>query len=72
MKKARTRKRDPEMRAYYDFSGGVVGKYADRFPPDTIAVVLARDVAKHFRTSAAVNAVLRAAVKQRAKKKRPR
>ena len=72
MKKAKAKKRDPEMRAHYDFSGGVVGKYADRVPALAVMVVLAPDVAKHFRSPAAVNSALRAVVKQRAKKKRPR
>ncbi len=50
---------DDDMRPEYDFSNGVRGKYAARFPPDTIAVVLAPDVAEYFRTDVAVNRALR-------------
>ncbi len=49
-----------EMRAEYDFSGGVRGKYADRFADGSNVVVLDPDVAKVFRTSTAVNRALRA------------
>jgi hypothetical protein len=31
MKKRRSNRAAPEMRAEYDFSGGVRGKYADRY-----------------------------------------
>ena len=72
MKKARPTKTRSTMRAHYDFSGGVVGKYADRVPALAVMAVLAPDVAKHFRSSAAVNSALRAVVKQRAKKKKKR
>ena len=49
-----------EMRPEYDFSGGVRGKYAGRFAPGTIMVVLDSDVAKVFPDSEAVNRALRA------------
>ncbi len=45
-----------EMRALYDFSGGVRGKYAKRFPA---VIVLDPDVAKVFPTSERVNRALR-------------
>ena len=48
------------MRAEYDFSGAVRGKYASRFPKDTIAVVLDPDVAEMFPDSKSVNEALRA------------
>ena len=47
------------MRAEYDFSKGVRGKYAKRFGKSTIAVVLAPDVAAEFRTAESVNKALR-------------
>ena len=61
MKKA---KKSPsrEMRAEYDFSGGVRGKYARRYAPGTNLVILEPDVAKVFPDSAAVNSSLRALI----------
>jgi hypothetical protein len=61
MKKAskRVSERDT-MREEYDFSGGVRGKYASRFPPDANVVLLDPDVAEVFPDSAAVNDALRA------------
>lgn len=47
------------MRAEYDFSGGVRGKYAGRSGRLGKVVILDPDVAHVFRTSAAVNAALR-------------
>ena len=47
------------MKAEYDFSGGVRGKYAAEFAPGSAVVVLAPDVAKVFRTAKAVNDALR-------------
>ena len=56
-----------EMRAEYDFRGGVRGKYAGRFVPDGIVrvVVLAPDVADAFKSARAVNAALRRVLKER-------
>lgn len=48
-----------EMRAEYDFRGGVRGKYAERFTKGSNVVVLDPDVAKRFRNSREVNAALR-------------
>ena len=48
-----------EMRAQYDFSGGVRGKYAARYAEGTNIVVLSPDVAKVFPNSEAVNEALR-------------
>ena len=48
------------MRAEYDFSGGVRGKYVQRFREGTNIVVLDPDVAEAFKTSEAVNRALRA------------
>ena len=51
-----------EMRAEYDFSGGVRGKYAGRFTAGSNVVVLDPDVAAAFPTGRAVNAALRRAI----------
>jgi len=51
------------MRAEYDFSTGVRGKYAKRFSKGTNLIVLDPDVAKVFKDSKAVNNVLRALAK---------
>jgi hypothetical protein len=47
------------MRSQYDFSGGVRGKYADRYARGTNVVVLDPDVAAAFPTAEAVNEALR-------------
>jgi hypothetical protein len=49
-----------EMRAEYDFSGGVRGKYAERYAQGTNVVLLDPDVAEVFRDQASVNWALRA------------
>lgn len=51
--------RDPDMPDEVDFSQGVRGKFADRFPSGTKAVVLAPDVAALFPDAKSVNAALR-------------
>ena len=48
------------MRAEYDFSRGVRGKYARRFAQGTNVVVLESDVARDFPSSETVNSSLRA------------
>ena len=66
MKKATrtTRKKATHtMRAEYDFSKGVRGKYADRFLAQSNVVVLDPDVIEVFPTSSAVNDALRALAK---------
>ena len=66
---SRVAERGPDgMRAEYDFSKGRPNKYAALFT-DTIAVVLAPDVAKRFRTARAVNGALRKLIKGRATKR---
>ena len=49
----------PEMRAEYDFSNAVRGKYADRFAEGSNVIVLDADVAEVFNDAAAVNSALR-------------
>ncbi|HUY94159.1 MAG TPA: hypothetical protein VMU71_02630 [Terracidiphilus sp.] len=51
------------MRPEYDFSHGVRGKYAKRFPPDAVMVLLAPDVAAAFPDSDSVNSALRLLIK---------
>ena len=60
MRKARPRREPEEMLPEYDFSGGVRGKYASRFPKDTIMVVIDPDVAEVFPDPQSVNKTLRA------------
>jgi hypothetical protein len=48
------------MRAEYDFTGGVRGKYAARFRAGTNIVVLDPDVAAVFESPEQVNRALRA------------
>jgi len=47
------------MAAEYDFSKGVRGRYAARFPAGTKVVVISPDVAQVFPDSASVNEALR-------------
>jgi hypothetical protein len=51
---------DTEMSDEYDFSGGVRGKYVDRFAKGSNVVVLDPDVAQVFTDSESVNQALRA------------
>ena len=57
-----------DMRPEYDFSGGVRGKYAQRFREGTNIIVLDPDVAAKFKNSQAVNDALRGLLKTRAKR----
>jgi hypothetical protein len=59
MKKAKPRTHHGEIRAEYDFSKGVRGKYARRFAERTHLVKLEPDVAAVFGDSASVNRALR-------------
>jgi hypothetical protein len=56
----KTPEKSDEMRAEYDFSRGVRGKYARRYAQGVNIVTLDPDVAKVFPTSEAVNDSLRA------------
>lgn len=66
-----TMKNDDDMLPEYDFSNAVRGKYAHRFPPDTIMVTLAPDVAAAFPDAKSVNEALRVLIKA-ARKSAPR
>ena len=48
------------MRSYYDFSGGVRGKYAKRYAEGANVVLLDPDVANVFKDAESVNETLRA------------
>jgi hypothetical protein len=63
MKNPPRKKPDPKpMRPEYDFSGGVRGKYYERYKQGVVAVMLEPDVAEVFKSSASVNEALRALV----------
>jgi hypothetical protein len=51
-----------EMRAEYDFSKGVRGKYAKRYAEGTNVVVLEPDIAREFPTTESVNEALRSLI----------
>ncbi|MBX3280474.1 MAG: hypothetical protein KF868_20950 [Acidobacteria bacterium] len=51
---------DADMLPEYDFTGGVRGKYADRFAKGCNVVVLDPDVARVFTDAESVNQALRA------------
>jgi hypothetical protein len=53
---------DEDMLPEYDLSGGVRGKYVDRYRQGTNVVLLDPDVAAKFPDSKAVNDALRALV----------
>ena len=75
MTKVKTTVREPDMRAEYDFRGGVRGKYAARYAEGTNVVLLEPDVAELFPDSRTVNDALRALVaianRRRRRKARP-
>ena len=58
-----------EMRAEYDFSGAVRGKYAALYAQGTNLVLLDPDVAAEFDDAKAVNRALRAYLKERSKRR---
>jgi len=63
MKKTSKHRRTADgMRAEYDFSAGVRGKYATRYSTGTNVVLLDPDVAATFRDAEAVNRALRALI----------
>ncbi|MEI7941173.1 MAG: hypothetical protein WCK27_31240, partial [Verrucomicrobiota bacterium] len=59
MKQATDKAAEPKMRAEYDFSRGIRGKYARRYGQGAKVVVLEADVAKVFPNAEAVNDSLR-------------
>jgi hypothetical protein len=73
MKKTIVTRQTSEMRAKYDFTGGVRGKYAARFKAGTNVRLLDPEVAAAFPDSKSVNDALRAllAVAKRAGLRKP-
>jgi hypothetical protein len=63
IQKAESTKLEDTMRPEYDMSGGVRGKYIDRFPKDVVMVTLAPDVAAAFPDAESVNEALRVLLK---------
>jgi hypothetical protein len=59
---------DDKMRDEYDFSGGVRGKYADRFKKGTRLVLLDPDVSEAFPTAEEVNETLRSVLREKTKR----
>jgi hypothetical protein len=53
-----------------DFRGGIRGKYATRYAEGTNVVLLDPDVAKKFRSSAAVNTALRKLIRPDPRRRR--
>ena len=51
-----------EMRAAYDFSKGVRGKYAKQYAEGTNVVVLEPDIVREFPTAESVNEALRSLI----------
>jgi hypothetical protein len=72
MKKPPSKAGADEMRAEYDFSGGVRGKYVDRYRQGTNVALLDPEVAEAFPDSKSVNDALRAllAVATRAERRK--
>ena len=62
MKNSDSKDPDPDMPDEVDFTGGVRGRYADRFSGGRNIVVLEPDVAARFPDSPSVNRALRALV----------
>ena len=59
----KTKPRKSAMRAKYDFSNGVRGKYHRAVRAGSNVVVLEPDVAARFKSARAVNLALRAVIK---------
>jgi hypothetical protein len=64
-RKQKNRDDGEEMRAEYDFSKAVRGKYTERFAQGSNVVVLAPDVAEVFKTAKAVNDALRSQLRRK-------
>jgi hypothetical protein len=61
MKEKSSERDGAPMRAEYDFSKGVRGKYAHQFKQGTNVIVLAPEIAEVFPDSASVNDALKGA-----------
>ncbi len=62
VKKSVSKRKAPEMRADYDFSGGVRGKYAEKYERGTNVVLIDAELTDAFPDSKSVNDALRALV----------
>jgi hypothetical protein len=62
MKKRSAKRRSRGMRAEYDFSGGVLGKYVDSYRRGTNVVLLDPELAAAFPDSKSLNDALRVLV----------
>jgi len=62
MKKTASKRPTREVRPEYDFSGGVRGKYVDRYRRGTNVVLIDPELADAFPDSKSVNDALRALV----------
>jgi len=72
MKKPASKRGSPGMREEYDFSGGVRGKYVNRYRSGTNVALLDPELAEAFPDSKSVNDALRAllAVATRAERRK--
>lgn len=64
---AKSRKRASNrdtMRSEYDFSAGVRGKYASRYPQGSVVITLAPDVAAVYQSAEAANEALRKVIRE--------
>lgn len=68
-KKTTRRINNDEMRAEYDFSGGVRGRYAKRYAEGTNLILLEPDLAAEFPDSRSVSRALRAYLKSKSKRR---
>jgi hypothetical protein len=59
MRSTKNGKAEPEMRAEYDFTEGVRGKYSASYKKGSNVIVLDPDVARVFKSSKQVNDILR-------------
>lgn len=74
MKKDNRAVPDPDIRAEYDFAsmtGGVRGKYAERYRAGVNLVLLEPEVARAFPTADAVNQALRTLMRESRPSRRP-
>ena len=63
MKRKTSSSTNKEMRAEYDFSGAIRGKYYRRYTASTNVVVIDPDVHERFKNSVAVNEALRTLIR---------
>ena len=63
MKRKSQKSERSEMRAEYDFSGAIRGKYYERYLESTNVVVLDPDVHEKFKNASEVNEALRTLIR---------